>query len=139
MPDYSLVKIRTSPNWYIQWFEDGHSQRASTRTTDRGEAEAVLAAFRLVKADQPLSDLTVPQVLDWYWDQHARKLMKPESASLAIRYLKQFFGATLATDITLDMQEMYAESRRALGAGSESVRRDLSVLSAAVKRAVRYK
>lgn len=139
MPDFTLVKIRTSPNYYIQWFEDGHTQRASTRTADRDEAEAVIAAFRLVKADKPLSDLTVPQVLDWYWDHHGKKLMRPESVDLAIRYLKPFFGATLAENITLDMQEQYAALRRETGVGDESIRRDLSVLSAACRRAVKYR
>lgn len=139
MPDFTLVKIRTSPNYYIQWFEDGHSQRASTRTADREQAEAVLAAFRLVKGDTPADDLTVPQVLDWYWDAHGRKLMRPDSAQLAIKYLKPFFGATLAADLTLDKQERYVEHRRDAGAGDESIRRDLSVLSAACRRAVKYR
>lgn len=139
MPDYSLIQIRTSPCWYIQWFEDGHSRRASTRTPDRGQAEAVLAAFRLVQADAPLADLTVPAVLDWYWETHARSLMRPEHAALAIRYLKGFFGTTSALGLTLEMQEAYAARRKADGAGHESVRRDLSVLSAALNRAVKYR
>jgi len=139
MPDFALVKIRTSPNWYIQWFEHGHSQRASTRTSDRAEAEAVLAAFRLVKGDVQPDDLTIPQVLEWYWTSHAKSLMRPDSANLSIRYLKPFFGATLAADLTLDMQEQYVAHRREAGAGDESIRRDLSVLSAALNRAVRYK
>ena len=139
MPEYALVKIRTSPNWYIQWFEDGHSQRASTRTADRGEAEAVLAAFRLVKADAPVADLTVPALLDWYWDSHAKNLMRPDNAALGIRYLKPFFGSTLSLSVNLDMQESYVAHRRSLGAGDESIRRDLSVLSAAMRRAVKYR
>lgn len=139
MPDFTLVKIRTSPNWYIQWFEDGHSQRASTRTANREDAEAVLAAFRLVKGDEPLDDLTIPQVLDWYFDNHGRSRMRPDNIALAIKYLKPFFGATLALSLTLDMQERYVDERRDAGAGDESIRRDLDVLSAALKRAVKYK
>ncbi len=139
MPDYALVKIRTSPNWYIQWFEGGRSQRASTRTSDRREAEAILAAFRLVKAETPVADLTVPQVLEWYWEGHAKKLMRPDSAELSMRYLKPFFGATPALSLTLEKQEAYVEHRRKAGAGDESIRRDLSVLSAALNRAVKYK
>jgi integrase len=139
MPDYALVQIRTSPNWYIQWFEHGHSQRASTRTADRQQAEAILAAFRLVKADAPLSDLTIPHVLDWYWDAHGSKLMRPDAVTLAMKYLKPFFGNTRAGALTLDMQEQYTAHRREAGAGDESIRRDLSVLSAATKRAVKYK
>lgn len=139
MSDFSLIQIRTSPNWYIQYYEAGRSRRCTTGTADRGEAEQILAAFRLVKAEAPLDDLTIPQVLDWYWDAHARKIMRPEHADLAIRYLKPFFGATLASDLTLEKQELYVEHRRACGAGDESIRRDLSVLSAACRRAVKYR
>jgi integrase len=139
VPDFTLVQIRSSPNWYIQWFEDGHSQRASTRTQDRGQAEQILAAFRLVKAESPVEDLTVVQVLDWYWDTHAKGLMRPSNADLGIRYLKPFFGSTSALAVTLEKQEAFVAHRRANGAGDESIRRDLSVLSAAMRRAVKYK
>lgn len=138
MPDYALVQIRTSPNWYIQWFEDGHSQRASTRTADRDQAEAVLAAFRLVRADQPVADLTISQALDWYWDSHGKGLMRPDSAEISIRYLKPFFGSLLASTLTLAKQQAYVEYRRAIGAGEESIRRDLSVLSAALRRSEKF-
>jgi len=139
MPDFSLIQIQTSPNWYVQWFEGGRSHRVSTRTSSRPEAEAFLAAFRLEAAEEPLADLTVPQLLDWYWSAHAKGLMRPDSADLAIRYLKPFFGATRALSLTLEKQEAFVSHRRQLGAGDESIRRDLSVLSAALKRAVKYK
>lgn len=138
MPDYTLVKLANSPNWYIQWWERGHTRRASTRTADRQQAEQVLAAFRLVKAEAPVEDLTVTALLDWYWESYARsETMRPDSAALSIRYLKPFFGATPALSLSLDMQEAYVEHRRALGAGHESIRRDLSTLSAALHRAVK--
>jgi integrase len=139
LPDYSLVQIRTSPNWYIQWFEDGHSQRASTRTTDREQAEAVLAAFRLVKGEAPVDDLTVTQVLEWYWQSYAEKqLMRPDSADLAIRNLRPFFGNTLAADCGIHRQQAYVDYKRDQGYGEESIRRDLSVLSAAMNRAQKH-
>lgn len=138
MPDYALVQIRTSPNWYIQWFEDGHSRRASTRTSDRNQAEAVLAAFRLVQADQPLEDLTIGQALEWYWDSHGKGLMRPQNADLAIRYLKPFFGLTLVSQLTRSKQQLFVEGRRADGASDESIRRDLLTLSAALRRAEKF-
>ncbi|MCR5876976.1 site-specific integrase [Phenylobacterium sp. J367] len=138
MPDYSLTKIGNSPNWYIQWFEDGHSRRASTRTADRGAAEQVLAAFRLVRADKPLSDLTVGQALDWYWDSHAKNTMRPSNAELGIRYLRPYLGALLVSELTLAKQQAFVEARRKDGAGEESIRRDLSVLSAALRRAEKF-
>lgn len=139
MPDFTLIKLRTSPNWYVQWHEGGRSQRVTTRTSSRPEAEAFLAAFRLAAASAPLDDLTIPQVLDWYWESHAKGLMRPDSAALGIRALKTFFGSTGALGLTLEMQEAFTAERRAAGTGDESIRRDLSVLSAALNRAVKYK
>jgi len=139
VPDYSLIQLRSSPNWYIQWFEAGHSRRASTRTRNRAEAEAILAAFRLVQAEQPIADLTVIGALDWYWATHGKGLMRPAQVDLALRYLKPFFGATPVSALTIEKQELYVTHRRQQGAGDESIRRDLSVLSAALRRAVKYK
>lgn len=139
MPRFSLTKLPSSPNWYVQWFEGGRSRRVSTRTPSEDEAQAFLAAFRLAGAEEPLADLTVPQVLDWYWQSHAKDLMRPDSAELSIRYLKPFFGSTSALGLTLDNQEAYRDYRRSVGAGDESIRRDLSVLSAALRRAVKRK
>lgn len=138
MPDYTLTKIRNSPNWYVTWAEGGRSQRVSTRTGSRPEAEAFLAAFRLTAAEEPLADLTVSQALDWYWDTHAKSLFRPDAADLAIRYLKPFFGATPASSLTIAKQEAYVAHRRERGGGDESIRRDLSVLAAALNRAVKY-
>ncbi len=139
MPDYSLVRIPTSPNWYVQWFEDGHSRRVTTRTRSDVEAKAFLAAFTLAALDTPAADLTVGAVLDWYWDSHGQGVMRPDGIELSIRYLKPFLEKTLCSALTIEKQEHYVAHRKALGAGSESIRRDLSTLSAATRRAVKYK
>lgn len=139
MPDFSLIKIGNSPNWYVQWFEGGRSRRVSTRTADDAEAALFLAAFSLEAAEEPVADLSIGQALDWYFDTYAKGLMRPDSAELAIKYLKPFFGATRAGALSLQMQERYVEHRREKGAGQESIRRDLSVLAAALNRAVKYK
>jgi integrase len=139
MPDFTLIQIRTSPNLYVQWHEGGRSQRVSTRTSSRAEAEAFLAAFRLGAAEEPLADLTIPQVLDWYWQSYGKGLMRPSNITLARKYLEPFFGSTPALSLSLEMQEAYEAHRREKRAGHESIRRDLDVLSAALKRAVKYK
>lgn len=138
MSDYKLVQLATSPNWYIQWFEHGHSKRASTRTTNRQDAESILAAFRLVRGDKPIEDLTVTQALEWYWDAHAKNLMRPDTADLAIRNLRPFYGATLASDCGIAKQQAYIDYKRDRSYGDESIRRDLSVLSAALRRAEKH-
>lgn len=136
MPRYELVRIPTSPCWYIQWFEAGRSRRASTRTADRAQAENVLAAFKLVRSERPALDPTLPLILDWYADTRGKELARLDSAELAIRHLKAFFGSSLVADVNLEMQEQYQTHRRGQGVGDETVRRELSVLSAATRRAV---
>lgn len=138
MPDHTLIKIGNSRYWYIQWFEGGHSRRASTRTTDRDQAEAILAAYRLTVNDQVDDALTVSDALDWYWTSYAHGLMRPANADLAIRNLKPFFGTTLAIECGIAKQSAYVDFKRSIGYGDESIRRDLSVLSAALRRAEKH-
>lgn len=138
MPTYSLISIATSPNFYVQWYEGKHSRRCSTRTSSREEAEAFLAAFRLAQADEPADELTVPQALDWYWDSYAHDLIRPDNAKLGIKNLKAFFGSTRATECNVAKQQQYVDHKRAQKYGDESIRRDLSVLSAALRRAEKH-
>lgn len=133
-----LVQIRNSPRWYVQFRDGGRSRRVSTGTRDRREAEAFLAAFRLEHSKGPVHDLTLPQVLDWYWNSHAKDVARPDNTALGIRALKAFFGSTMAGDVRLAQQQQFVEARKAEGAGHESIRRDLSVLSAALRRAVKF-
>lgn len=138
MPRFTLINIPTSPNLYVTWQDGNHSRRVSTRTSSREEAEAFLAAFSLAQATEPVDELTVPQALDWYWDSYAKDLMRPDSADLAMRNLKTFFGSTLAEQCTISKQQAYVDHKREIGYGVESIRRDLSVLSAALRRAVKH-
>lgn len=138
-PEHQLVKIGNSPNFYVQWFEDGHSRRCSTRTSSSEEAQAFLAAFVLEFDQAPAADLSVSDVLNWYWTSYAEKeLARPSNADLAIRNLKPFFGSTRTSDCSVAKQQAYVQRKRDQGYGAESIRRDLSVLSAAMKRAEKH-
>jgi len=138
MPRFTLINIPTSPNLYVTWQDGSHSRRVSTRTSSRDEAEAFLAAFSLAQTSEPVDDLTVSQALDWYWDSYAKGLMRPDNASLGIRNLKAFFGSTLAGQCNIAKQQAYVDNKRHVGYGDESIRRDLSVLSAALRRAEKH-
>jgi integrase len=135
VPRYDLVKIGNSPNWYVQWFEDGHSRRCSTRARSRAEAEAFLAAFRLAQTQRPSGPVTLADILDWYLNTRGPELARLDSAELAVKHLKRFFGSVLIDDLNLAMQDDYAATRREQGVGNETIRRELSVMSAALKRA----
>lgn len=134
---YRLIKIRTSPNWYVQWFEGRHTRRCSTGTSDDEAAEAFLAAFKLEVAKQPSEDTTLAQILDWYLETRGQEIVRLDSAELAVRHLKSFYGATLVDDVSLSNQERYALQRRAR-VSDETIRRELSVLSAAMNRAFKH-
>jgi integrase len=134
---YELVKIRTSPNWYVQWFADGHSRRRSTGTASRVAAEAFLAAFRLEVEAHPSGPVSLSDVLHWYLEIQGPKMARPDSAALAVKHLTRFYGATLADDVNLANQEAYAAHRRRT-VGDETIRRELSVLSAATRLAVAH-
>jgi integrase len=138
VPDFSLTKLATSPNWYVQWFERGHSRRVSTRTPDRQEAEIFLAAFRLETAAEPTDDASVAQILEWYWDSHAKKLFRPDAPDRAIRRLRPFLGPIPAEDCNLAKQQAFVDYRRAQGDGEATIRQDLITLSAALKRAEKH-
>jgi integrase len=138
MHHHHLVRTKSSPRWYVQWQEDGRARRVSTGTRSRAEAEAFLAAFRLEQSQRPTYDPSLPDVLDWYWESHGHSVARPDNIKLGIRYLKAFFGVTPASDIRLGLQQAFVAHRKAEGAGHESIRRDLSVLASALRRAEKY-
>jgi integrase len=134
---YSLVTIKGSPNWYVQWFEGGHSRRCSTRTSSRDEAEAFLAAFRLEAASDPEEHVDISTLLDWYLDTRGKDIAAPARAVYAVSHLKAFFGSARALDIGPRNQGLYVDYRRSQGVKDETIRRELGVLSAALNRAVK--
>lgn len=134
---YRLVKIRTSPNWYVQWSVGGRSHRSSTGTPDDDEAQAYLAAFKLELNALPSAEVTLAQVLDWYLETRGPDMARLDSAELAVRHLKSFYGDMLADDVSISNQTRYASQRREK-VSDETVRRELSVLSAAMNLALKH-
>ncbi len=136
---FRLVTLANSPRFYVEWRENGSKRRVSTRTTDRTEAESFLAAFRLEYLEEAASDWpSVAAILQWYYDTHASKKASAYQAEIAIEHLKAFWGDTLVNGATMAKQSRYAEERLALGRSSETVNRELSVMSAAFRRAFRF-
>lgn len=133
---FRLVRLGNSPNLYVEWREAGAKKRVSARTSDPREAEAFLVAWRLeYSTAQPEAWPTVPEVLDWYYEAHASKKASAIQARIAIKHLKAFFGSTSVVECRSVKHGAYEEHRRAAGVANETVRRELSVLSAAFRRA----
>lgn len=134
-----LVTIANSRFFYVEWREGGAKRRISTRQTDRGQAEAFLAAFRLdYQEAAPEGWPTVPWVLGWYYDHHASKKPSALQARIAKDHLTAFFGMTPVNDCRRAKQDAYAQARLAMGISTETIRRELSVLGAAFNRAYSY-
>jgi integrase len=140
------------------WYEPAtrETRRCSLGTKDSGEAQARFAAF-LVEGDaitQPrLPGLTTEQAIDDYLREHVRKnCANPRRQEDAARHLVEFFGGTPIHTIDIPRSRAYADARRAgtIGTparrsgksskvGDSTIRRELTVLTAAANHAVAWK
>ncbi len=135
-PNYKLAKRAGSPRWYIVWSESGRSRRVPTGTKDREQAELVLAAFRLERArpaQKRPDEVALSKVLDDYYARHASKLPSAETAAIAIRHLKAFYGAAMISGVTESSLDEYEAIRRPVS--NETINRERMVLRAALNRA----
>ena len=142
MPDYRLARIAGSPRWYIVWTDGRRSRRRSTGTADRSQAELTLAAFRLEMAGRggtaaPRAAISLASILDDYYDGHASKLPSAEQARIARDHLSRHFGLARITDLTPTAIDGYVKARRDAGRADDTINRELMVLSAAGRYAVR--
>lgn len=133
---FKLITIGTSPNFYVQWFEGGHSRRRSTGTRSRQEAEAYRAAFRLEIERNPTGPIEVRALIDLYTNAKDGQITSMDRQLLCAKHLKTFFGATRVEDAGPSAQDRYVAQRRRQGVRDETIRRELSVLSAAFNFAV---
>jgi integrase len=75
----------------------------------------------------------VADVLEFYLETKGKEIASLERAKIAAKHLKAYFGTLLLNDCDLPVQEGYVEQRKAKGAANETVKRELGVLSAAIK------
>ena len=129
---YSLVRIGNSPNWYIQWFDGGHSRRVSTRSSQREIAEGRRRQLIFELEASPTADAPVDTLLDFYLNGRGPELADRPRQDLAASHLRAFFGATAASAAGPFTQDRYVSARRLAGVSDETIRRELSVLSAAL-------
>lgn len=141
MPRYSLARRPGRPQWYVVWSEGGRSRRRSTGTADREEAEIFLAAFRLSlqeHTDARPGEVGLIAVLESYRDDYAAKLPSATQARIAVDHLTKHFPLATVDDITEEAVEGYITERQKK-VSNETISRELSVLRAALNRAVRTK
>lgn len=134
--------------WYIHYTEHGQdpsgrkvgrSRRVSTRTTDRAEAEKVMAGAILENGSSRDGDMAVCAALDDYWSQHASRVESEERIHVCIRHLKGYFGVTLVSAIDRTLMDGYYAERRAEGIQDGTLRSEASTLIAAINHCAREK
>ncbi|MBX7147362.1 MAG: site-specific integrase [Alphaproteobacteria bacterium] len=141
MSKYELKKRKDKPNWYIVWTENRQTHRRSTGTEDRREAELVLASFLLQinkKASDVSNDVLIIDVLDQYYDKYACNVSSEPTVRYSIKLWKDFFGYTKVSEINFDLTDQYILTRQNKDIKHGTISRELSVLKAALNRAVRY-
>lgn len=82
-------------------------------------------------------EVTVATILENYWSRHARSIASYEHAEIAIRHLKQFYGASPVSVITPDSNDRYRDQCKAEGLAPGTINRRRAYLRAALRQAVR--
>jgi integrase len=108
---------------------DGNTRRTSLRTSNRAEAERRFADY---KAALTRKATTVGEILDGYIADHGPRMAAPETAGFAIRRLKPSFGALRPDQVTRADCRAYVAKRHEQGVGDGTIRRELTVLRAAL-------
>jgi hypothetical protein len=146
-----LAQRPESPFWQLKWYDPECRKVCwrSTRTESRAEAEKQRAIFTLsdhhpTEADPPPKEavpagLTVREALGAYLREHAENIPSAEQARIAIRHLENFMGDEQVAQIDDLQQQEYVDHRDELGIAPRTISRELSVLRAAFRHAVRKK
>lgn len=145
--------------YYVFWYsgERNRTERLSLRTSDAVEAQKRYAAFlaegsAIFNPDSLAVGITVSQALDDYYKEHtAKKTVAQQRTGIAIRHLKAYFKNTPLKEVDIPMCRAYSDARRsglvhgnekskrAPEASDSTIRRELTVLSAAANHARKWK
>jgi integrase len=122
--------------YYIQWSEVGIVRKRSTGTSDRQEAQIILASFiqQLQIHQQPNrpldpSEYLISDALALYGELHAPTTKAPDRIAYAIEPLLDFWERNTVGDITKQTCRAYLKAR---GRSDGTMRRELGVLKAAL-------
>ena len=125
MPVYRIKLYRGK--FYAVWTdENGQTQRASLRTTDREEAERRIVDFRREMAAPPGS--TVGDYVQAYLDYKKGRIRDHVRLEGAWANAKDMFGALRPDQITPELCEEYAQHRRAMGRSDGTILKEINVI-----------
>lgn len=131
---------RTSPFWYVTYFDGQRSRRCSTGCEigkEDHEAQIFLAHFILERerpSIKPADELMVAVALDDYYEERGKYLTTAKNAERHIAILKEHFKTSYVSGITKAKIDSYIRARGAVGNGT--INRELAILSAALNHEV---
>ena len=130
-------------NWYIYWTEGGRSRERSCGTADREEAELVFAEWKLTRqcperAVDP-RQFYITDAISHYLTNRMDRVVDPERLGNAAKPIIKFFTGFTVGDVSDALLNEYRvarqHSRKGIGIRDSTIRRELGLLSAAIRRA----
>ena len=138
-----IYRRQDSPYWWASYTDaSSHRTRRSTGTTDRKEAEALLAKWRLEahraeKWDEQPNRTFDELMLGYLQETQNQKRSAHNDQLLAKRLYPAFTGKVLTMLTATDVHQYTAERRRQ-GVSDSTIRRELALLSSAISYAVKW-
>ena len=146
---FRLVRRPDTANLYITWTPPGSRRylRKSTGTGDLEDAKRELIRFaakrRRPTANEP-DEVSVLDCLVTYCERNIARREHPHAERTALKWWMDFLhreGIVTVADLTLDMQELFIERRRASlmsrhgSASNGTINRDLGIMRVALRDA----
>lgn len=126
--------------WVIRWTEGGRSRERRTGTSDRGEAEAQLASFLASRRQRPQGPIApdtalISDLLAAYAEEHGPHIAGRQTLGYNMARLLEWWAGRTVAEITKANCQLYTQHRRTVAVSDNTIRRELSVLSAALGHA----
>lgn len=126
--------------WVIRWTEGGQTRERRTGARSREEAEALFAEWLAEQRRKPRgrrlsAEYLIADCLSEYLEEHGPETQDPARIAFAMERLLDWWDDATVDAINKASCQAYAAARREEGVKDGTIRRELSVLSAALGHA----
>lgn len=126
--------------WVIRWTEGGRTRERRVGTDDRRTAETALERFLVERRQRPVGRrgadaYLITDLLADYAEEHGQQVAGKATLGHNMARLLDWWTGKTVTDVTKATCQSYTVHRREMGVTDGTIRRELSVLSAALGHA----